>query len=133
MTGSLLIFTIDTWKYQIRSRGLGRCTFESSLDFVYVFLNNPSKKLPQLSYRQLLSNLKWPFFFAIGMALLFGFLGYLDVLNKKEDLETVITSPVLFITVWGIHWGTYLGGAIGFVFSGFRIRVGRITKEQIGG
>ncbi|MDG0816469.1 hypothetical protein [Bdellovibrio svalbardensis] len=92
---------------------------------VYVFLNNPSRNLPQLSYRQLLSNLRWPLYFAIGMAIVFGILGYLDVLIRKSDFQNVVSNPDLFLAVWGIHWGTYVGGGIGFVFGGFRIRSAR--------
>jgi len=95
---------------------------------VYVFLNNPSRNLPQLTYRQLLSNLQWPLFFAIGMAVFFGILGYVDILNRKSDFQNVVLDPDLFLAVWGIHWGTYIGGGTGFVFGGFRIRSTRRRK-----
>lgn len=79
----------------------------------FIFANNPMKDRIQLSYRRLASYLRFPIFGALSGALLFGILGYFDVRNVSPDLVGSINEPQWFITVWGIHWGTYSGGFLG--------------------
>jgi hypothetical protein len=83
----------------------------------FVFANNPSNVRAQLSYRSLYSLLKLPILFALAGAFLFGLLGYIDIRGITPELNGTITDPRSFITVWGIHWGTYTGGFVGICVS----------------
>jgi len=92
------------------------------LGALFVFANNPSPHRAQLSHSQLSVYLLVPLLGAIVGAVTLGAMGYFDVRGLEADLIGSIEEPRRFITVWGIHWGTYLGAGVGLCVSLIQIR-----------
>jgi hypothetical protein len=87
--------------------------------------NNPSKRLRQLSYRTLFGYFRFPIIGALSGALVLGLCGFFDLRNLTPDLLGSIESPQRFLVVWGIHWGTYIGGFCGLCVAVVYLRKGR--------
>lgn len=94
---------------------------------ILVIANNPRKRLEPLPYKTLYRYLVYPFVSAITMALL-GVLTAYSVFPyfTANGGEQVLKYPMRFEIVAFIHWGTYIGGAIGAVVGGVQILKNRI-------
>jgi hypothetical protein len=91
--------------------------------------NNPSRRIsfPQLTYRQLLARLPSMFAITLFASLLFGIAGRFYLLNWiSEDFRdlaaTNLWHPRNFLTVYGMHLGAYIGGAIATIYNVYFIR-----------
>jgi hypothetical protein len=94
---------------------------------VILIANNPSARLPSLSYRRLMARLIPCIATAIVLAALFGAAGHKYWLNWvssdfSEMADLNLWRPHHFLTAWGIHLGGYLGGAIGAVYAVWSVR-----------
>ncbi|HEX3359027.1 MAG TPA: hypothetical protein VHS31_18755, partial [Tepidisphaeraceae bacterium] len=82
--------------------------------------NNPSKRRPQLSYRELLLTLPAIFAITIAFGAILGWVGWHGGVNWiSEDFrlmfETNIFRPQHFMATYGVHLGGYVGGLIGTI------------------
>lgn len=85
-----------------------------------VIANNPSASKSQLRFIELLTEIKFPLLGAIVCALLFGCAAFFDILKNHADFSE-LKNPKLFVTVWGIHWGSYTGGFAGLAYAVFDV------------
>lgn len=85
----------------------------------FLFANNPWRKREQLSYRDLFILSLRPLGTAILCAPLVSIILSSDIFSIAPSLLGQIPSHKIsgFVTVWGIHCGLYLGGALGTVWS----------------
>lgn len=88
----------------------------------FLIANNPRKLRRQLRYKVLFKLLFIPLTFSAGFAFILGTVFYLNQeffakLGHLEDLNSLCSNPSGFITVWGIHNGSYLGGLIGLIIA----------------
>lgn len=109
----------DRFNLQVMTLAL-KATWTAGLVIGTVFLvaNNPDKKGRRLSYQKLFRLLLIPLINAIIFAVLFGVGAFLEpsVLLKQKPLEGILpllNDPTAFVTAWGIHIGSYTGGAVG--------------------
>lgn len=83
--------------------------------------NSLKKKFPFLPVRQLyglLAGIALPTVVLAGLGGAAGRLGWLSWLGDFRILETYdLWRPARFMSVWGIHLGAYLGGALGTVWA----------------
>jgi len=84
--------------------------------------NNPSRRGPQLPYRRLIARLPKILLITLLGATVFGFAGSQFYLNDispdfKNITATNLWRPHRFMTVYGIHLGGYIGGALAVIFS----------------
>jgi hypothetical protein len=97
---------------------------------IFLIANNPYKKIPQLKYSILYRLSLYPvvisFLFAVLTGVFFYFFG-LDFSDWLVDLE-FISEKKQFMTTWGIHTGSYLGGIIGLAIAVIRIAI--LRKSQ---
>ncbi|MDP9173296.1 MAG: hypothetical protein M3O30_05460 [Planctomycetota bacterium] len=97
--------------------------------------NNPSRRLPQLSYANLGATLTRMIGIEIICALLLGAAGYRFLLNwMSADFTEMAASglwrPRHFLAVYGIHLGGYVGGVLGMVYAVVSIRRRRQTLAR---
>jgi hypothetical protein len=95
--------------------------------------NNPSDRLPQLAYARLRRLALIP----IGGALvgaLAGAMG-LGVWGTAKSVEAfsgyLPVDAGAFLTVWGMHIGSYAGGGLGGAVAVWRVRVERYSREIV--
>jgi hypothetical protein len=84
--------------------------------------NNPSRRGPQLSYPRLIARLPAILVITALSAIVFGFAGNLYYLNGiSPDFQNLAATnlwrPHRFMTVYGIHLGGYVGGALAVIYS----------------
>jgi hypothetical protein len=83
--------------------------------------NNPSRRGPRLPYRRLIARLPWIMTITIISAIFFGFAGYLYFLNGiSPDFKDIASLNLWrqhrYMTVYGIHLGGYVGGALAIIY-----------------
>ena len=78
-----------------------------------VIANNPTQNRMSLDYLTLFRSFRWIAAVALLTSIGFGLLGACDVRNLTPTFEGGLEQPRRFIAVWGIHWGTYVGGLVG--------------------
>lgn len=87
--------------------------------------NNPHPQLRQLPYAQLWRALCWPLAIMPLTATTLGLLGPV-VLPSLVGASTLahlgVADPSVFLRVWGIHVGTYLGAAAGLAAAALTVR-----------
>ena len=112
-----------------------KATWSAGLAIGVAFLlaNNPSKVKPQLKYKTLYQLLIYPLLLSVSAAIVLGIIFNLVVLNFSSP-ENDLLSPQsykLFMTVWGIHIGSYAGGLLGIIVGIVRIRIlrARIARD----
>lgn len=98
------------------------------LGVALLIANNPSPARLQLGYRELARLALLP----LGLAVLAGALGgaLFDLLDPfaLRPAAREIAGPRAagrFLVVWGVHWGSYVGGALGGVAAVAAVRVRR--------
>jgi hypothetical protein len=84
--------------------------------------NNPSRRGPQLPYPRLIARLPAILGITALCAIVFGFAGYHYFLNGispdfQNLADTNLWRPHRFMTVYGIHLGGYIGGALAVIYS----------------
>ncbi len=84
--------------------------------------NNPSRSGPQLPYARLVARLPIVLAITAITAAIFGFAGYEYFLNGisadfQNLAETNLWRPHRFMTVYGIHLGGYVGGALAAIYA----------------
>jgi hypothetical protein len=84
--------------------------------------NNPSRRGPQLPYSRLIARLPAILTITALCAIVFGFAGNLYYLNGlSPDFQNLAATnlwrPHRFMTVYGIHLGGYVGGALAVIYS----------------
>jgi hypothetical protein len=99
--------------------------------------NNPSRRGPQLSYSRLAIRLPFVVAITILWAIILGYAGARGQLNWisadfQRMAETNLWRPGRFMTVYGIHLGGYVGGALAAAYgvaSVVRERARRVGSE----
>lgn len=95
---------------------------------IFLIANNPGQKKRSLSYPSLLSIARYPFIWAIALAVLTGAIFYSyqpsPMLDPLKPFLIAAEVPRFMLT-WGIHIGLYLGAAVGTVHAVVKIRQGR--------
>lgn len=89
--------------------------------------NNPSKKVPRVSYASMIQRLPVFVLICVIFAVLLGIAGHFYLLNwMGEDFgelaATNLWRPRRFMTVYGVHLGGYIGGVVGVIYSVWSIR-----------
>ncbi|MCP4602086.1 MAG: hypothetical protein GY847_16480 [Proteobacteria bacterium] len=100
------------------------------IGLVILIANNPHKQLPQLDYNSLARYLAGPLTCSIVLAVTFGLVANLlspIIANQLELSVLRLHNEAGFLTVWGIHIGTYFGGLVGLILSAVLIRKARRT------
>ena len=100
--------------------------------------NNPSPKKPQLPYRHLLRLCVYPVVMAAIFATLGGILvpfsiRSIEALSWMGDAALAYTKPDgmnRFLTVWGVHAGSYLGAILGSVLAVMKVARGRVSGQN---
>lgn len=91
----------------------------------FLIANNPKQNVPQLKYPTLywitLYPLSISIFFAVSIGILFYFFG-MWFHNWLPELANT-NAQRRFITTWGIHIGSYLGGLVGLIIAVIRIAI----------
>lgn len=91
------------------------------IGIMFLIANNPYKEYKQLNYHELYRYLKYPFISAIVTAIIAFFIsGFAFPYFSKFGLG-ILKYPKNFEAVAFIHWGTYIGGALGGIFATFKI------------
>jgi membrane associated rhomboid family serine protease len=98
--------------------------------------NNPSKRLPRLRNRELLSYLPLLLLVTTAVAGIGAAAGHSALPARWNDdfAEMLIRNemrPRRFMTAYGIHLGGYLGGAVATVIAACRIRLQRRRKIEL--
>ena len=90
---------------------------------VLLIANNPRRGQPQLSYPALYSQGLVPLGGSMVFGGTFGLLCFAFALRFSDYLPNLQDSPAerRFMTTWGIHVGSYLGGAVGLILAAVRI------------
>jgi hypothetical protein len=113
-----------------------KATWSAGLVIGVAFLlpNNPSKIKPQLKYKTLYGLLIYPLLLSVLLAVLIGILFNVFAPKFSSSLNELPNprSYKFFMTVWGIHIGSYAGGLLGMIVGIVRIRMLRI-KQNTGG
>ncbi|MDH5675907.1 MAG: hypothetical protein OEZ06_27535 [Myxococcales bacterium] len=98
-------------------------------------MNNPQVERRRLGYASLVRALTWP----LAASLLFAFIGAWlgpNLLDSEFDTSALhrpgVTDPSAFLTVWGIHIGSYAGALLGLLVAASRIRRAR-RKPKVPG
>ncbi|HET6250358.1 MAG TPA: hypothetical protein VFE47_21910 [Tepidisphaeraceae bacterium] len=96
--------------------------------------NNPSRSRPQLPYRRLFKHVAMVLAFCLACAMALGVAGHRGWLvglssNFADMHPTSEFRPQAFMTVFGIHLGGYVGGAIGTAVACVSIR--RARKREM--
>lgn len=97
------------------------------LGVAMLMANNPRKDRPPLAFAELFGLMRWMLAITIATAAIFGCLGHYGLLNVlSEDFASLwhegLFRPARFMTVYGIHLGGYVGGAIATVWAVLAIR-----------
>jgi hypothetical protein len=98
----------------------------------FLIANNSSKTKPQLKYKTLYGLLIYPLSLSVLFAVLTGIFFNLFTLRFSASLNELLSpqSRKLFMTVWGIHIGSYAGGLSGIIVGIIRTRKLR-TKQAL--
>ena len=97
------------------------------LGVAMLMANNPRKNRPVLPFGRLFALMPWMLALTVAMAGIFGCLGHQGLLNwLSEDLGAIwhggLFRPARFMTVYGIHLGGYVGGALATAWAVMAIR-----------
>ena len=95
-----------------------------------VAANNPSTKFPQLSYMQLSKFIVYPLIAAVLTSISLASIRPLIPIDFSSIFGDQVKFPQSFDTVALIHWGTYLGSAIGILIAIRKIRTAR-SKSKV--
>lgn len=90
---------------------------------VFLMLNNPRKTGSQLSYPTLWKLTLYPLAISILFAVPIGLTVFCKFVPLQNYFPSLTGSEVetRLLTTWGIHIGSYLGGAIGLIVSSIKI------------
>jgi hypothetical protein len=97
---------------------------------IFLIANNSRKHTPQLRYPTLYRLTIYPLSISIVFAVLIGSFFYLYGLRFNDWLPELasMTAQRRFMTTWGVHIGSYLGGLVGLVVA--VIRIVALRKRQ---
>lgn len=89
---------------------------------VLLLANNPLRSWPRLTYRRLAGNMLIIFACAAGLAVIGGLVGHTGVFARFIETFRVIQQaeglrPNRLMAAWGVHFGGYLGAALGAVLA----------------
>lgn len=87
---------------------------------VLLIVNNPSRARPQATYAQL-ARAACGILVCAALGAILGALGSVLAQPPESVRACAGTDPVAqlrFMLVWGMHWGSYAGGACGIVLAG---------------
>jgi hypothetical protein len=95
--------------------------------------NNPSRRVPRVSYRVLWRGLPIIIGTVIICSTIFAFIGHAGALDSiSQDLreEAARHRPQQFMTTWGIHLGGYIGAPIGVALAVWCVRRARARLSR---
>ena len=95
--------------------------------------NNPSKRLEQLPYARLVRLVLVPLASAVVCAVAGGFVGRFAPPSEILDDARATFQPGYvekFLIVWGVHWGSYVGLALGTLVAIVLVRRSRAPRVE---